>query len=219
MLLGHYAAGLAAKKFAPQTNLGLLIAAGVFLDLIWPLFLSLRLERVVITPGTTEVTPLFFLHYPWSHSLLMSAVWGLCLGGLYFALTRYKAGALTLGLLVISHWFLDAPMHQPDLPLTPWGETVIGFALWNSVPLSFLIEYGLFAGGIYLYAHVTKAKTRFGQWGLIAFAVLGVTVYLVNFLGPPPPSTRALIIGACALQGLVILLAMWTDRGRVTTQP
>ena len=75
MLLGHYAAGLAAKKFAPETNLGLLIAAGVFLDLIWPLFLSLSLESVVIAPGTTKVTPLLFSHYPWSHSLLMSALW------------------------------------------------------------------------------------------------------------------------------------------------
>ena len=219
MLLGHYAAGLAAKKFAPETNLGLLIAAGVFLDLIWPLFLSLGLESVVIAPGTTEVTPLFFSHYPWSHSLLMSALWGLCVGGLYFALTWYKTGATVLGLLVVSHWFLDAPMHQPDLPLTPWGETMIGLALWNSVPLSFLIEYGFFAGGIYLYAIVTKAETRFGRWGLIAFGALGVFVYLVNFFGPPPPSITALIIGACVLQALFILLAMQVDRGRVTIKP
>jgi hypothetical protein len=216
MLLGHYAAGLAAKKFAPQTNLGLLIAAGAFLDLIWPLLLSLRLERVLIIPGTTEVTPLFFLYYPWSHSLLMSTVWGLSLGSLYFALTRYKAGALTLGLLVVSHWFFDVPMHQPDLPLTPWGETMVGFTLWNSVPLSFLIEYSLFAVGIYLYASVTTANTKFGSWGLNTFCALGCLVYLVNFLGPPPTSTRALIFGACALQGMFILLAMWVDRGRCT---
>ncbi len=64
MLLGHYAAALAAKKFAPETNLGLLIAAGVFLDLIWPLFLSLGLESVVIAPGTTEVMPYFFRIIP-----------------------------------------------------------------------------------------------------------------------------------------------------------
>ncbi len=144
----------------------------------------------------------------------MSALWGLCVGGLYFALTRYKTGAIVLGLLVVSHWFLDAPMHQPDLPLTPWGETMIGLALWNSVPLSFLIEYGLFAGGIYLYASVTKAKTRFGRWGLIAFGALGVLVYLINFFGPPPPSITALIIVACVLQALFVLLAIWVDRRR-----
>jgi hypothetical protein len=214
MLLGHYAAGLAAKKFAPKTNLGLLVLAAVFLDLIWPLFLSLQWESVVIAPGTTEVTPLFFVHYPWSHSLLMSAAWGLGLGGLYFALTRYGTGAIVLGLLVVSHWFLDAPMHQPDLPLVPWSETMVGFALWNSVPLSFLIEYGLLAGGVYLYATSTHARTRMGRWGLIAFAVLGAFVYVANFLGPPPPGITALILGACAVQALFILLALWTDRGR-----
>ena len=219
MLLGHYAAGLAAKKFAPETNLGLLVLAAVFLDLIWPLFLSLRLESVVIAPGTTEVTPLFFVHYPWSHSLLMGATWGIGLGGLYFALTRYRPGAIVLGLLVVSHWFLDVPMHQPDLPVVPWSETMVGFALWNSVPLSVLIEYGLLAGGVYLYASTTKARTRFGRWGLIAFAALGVLVYLANYLGPPPPNIDALILGACALQALFILLALWTDRGRVPAEP
>jgi hypothetical protein len=143
----------------------------------------------------------------------MSAAWGLGLGGLYFALTRYGTGAIVLGLLVVSHWFLDAPMHQPDLPLVPWSDTMVGFALWNSVPLSFLIEYGLLAGGVYLYATSTHARTRMGHWGLIAFAVLGAFVYVANFLGPPPPGITALILGACAIQALFILLALWTDRG------
>jgi len=214
MLLGHYAAGLATKKFAPKTNLGLLIAAGVFLDLIWPLFLLLGVEEVIIDPGNTVVTPLNFVSYPWSHSLLMSAVWGVAFGGIYYNVTRHKTGAIVLGLLVVSHWFLDAPMHQPDLPLTPWGKTMIGYSLWDSAAISFLLEFGLFAGGIYLYASVTKATSRFGRWGLIALGSLGVFVYIANFFGPPPPSVSAIIIGGLVLQGVFILLAMWTDRGR-----
>ena len=97
MLLGHYAAGLAAKKIAPKTNLGVLIAAAVFLDLIWPLFLLLGVEEVIIDPGNTAVTPLDFVSYPWSHSLLMSVGWGVILGGVYFMLTRYKIGAIMVG--------------------------------------------------------------------------------------------------------------------------
>ena len=214
MLLGHYAVGLAAKKFAPKTNLGILVTAGVFLDLIWPLFLLWGLEEVAIEPGNTVVTPLNFISYPWSHSLLMSAVWGAVFGGFYYSVTRYKTGAIILGLLVVSHWLLDAPMHRPDLPVTPWSETMIGFTLWNSVVLSFLLEFGLFAGGIYLYTSVTKPKSRFGKWGLIAFGFLGVFVYVANFFGPPPPSVSAIIIGGSALQVVFILLAMWTDRNR-----
>jgi hypothetical protein len=214
MLLGHYAAGLAAKKVAPKTNLGLLIAAGVFLDLIWPLFLWLGVEEVIIDPGNTVITPLNFVSYPWSHSLLMAVVWGVVFGGIYYNVKRYKTGAIVIGFLVVSHWFLDAPMHQPDLPLTPWGETMIGFTLWNSVAISFLLEFGLFAGGIYFYASATKARSRVGRWGLITLGSLGVIVYIANFLGPPPPSVSAIIIGGSILQGVFILLAMWTDRGR-----
>jgi hypothetical protein len=214
MLLGHYAAGLAAKKFAPKTNLGILVAAGVFLDLIWPFFLLLGVEKVIIDPGNTVVTPLNFVSYPWSHSFLTSAIWGAVFGGIYYGVTRYKTGAIVLGLLVVSHWLLDAPMHRPDLPLTPWSETMIGFSLWNSVALSFLLEFGLLAGGIYLYASGTKPLSRFGKWGLIAFGFLGVFVYVANFFGPPPPSVSAIIVGGSVVQGVFILLAIWTDRSR-----
>ena len=41
MLVGHYALALAAKKAAPKTSLGMLIAASAFVDLIWPLFRGL----------------------------------------------------------------------------------------------------------------------------------------------------------------------------------
>lgn len=215
MLLGHYAAGLAAKRYAPKTNLGLLIAAGAFLDVLWPLLLSLRIERVAIAEGATVITPLYFYDYPWSHSLLMAGAWALLFGGLYFVLTRYAAGAIALGALVVSHWFLDVPVHLPDLPLTPWTETMVGFSLWNSIPMTFLLEFGLFAGGLYLYTTATRTKSPIGYWGLIAFAVLGVFLYVVNFSAPPPPSIRAIIVGAAAVQGVFILLALWTDRGRV----
>jgi hypothetical protein len=50
MFIGHYAVGFAAKKFAPKTSLGLLIAAPIFLDLIWPVFLLLGWEHVRIEP-------------------------------------------------------------------------------------------------------------------------------------------------------------------------
>jgi len=50
----------------------------LFLDLLWPPFLALGWERVGIEPGATAYTLLAFEHYPWSHGLLMAAVWGCC---------------------------------------------------------------------------------------------------------------------------------------------
>ena len=80
MFLGHYAVALAAKRAAPQTNLGVLIAAAQFIDLLWPVFLLIGVEHVRIAPGNTAFTPLAFDDYPISHSLAMSCVWGVVAG-------------------------------------------------------------------------------------------------------------------------------------------
>ncbi len=80
MFLGHFAVGFGLKRFAPNANLGWLVAAVCFLDLIWPVFLITGLERVEIDPGNTAFTPLNFVSYPYSHSLLMAVLWSLIVG-------------------------------------------------------------------------------------------------------------------------------------------
>jgi len=54
MFIGHIAVGLAAKRLAPKTSLGLLVAAPVALDLLWPVLLLTGVERVRIDPGNTR---------------------------------------------------------------------------------------------------------------------------------------------------------------------
>jgi hypothetical protein len=51
MFLGHVAAGLAAKKFAPKTSLGTLLIATNFEDLIWALLCLLGIKHVAVSPG------------------------------------------------------------------------------------------------------------------------------------------------------------------------
>ena len=65
-----------------------------------------------------------------------------------FGIACLRAGkreALILGLLVFSHWVLDAATHRPDLPPWPGSSTLIGFGLWNSVPATMLVECAMFA--------------------------------------------------------------------------
>ena len=57
MFLSHYAAGLAAKKWAPKISLGILFLAAVGLDLLWSFFLIFGWESVRIIPGITKVIP------------------------------------------------------------------------------------------------------------------------------------------------------------------
>src|SRR5208282_4744351 len=119
MFLGHYGIGLAAKKIAPKTSLGLLLAAAQWLDILWPIFLILGIEHVRITPGITAVTPLEFYDYSLSHSLLMAGIWALLWGLVAYALKANWKITLILPGLVLSHWLLDFLVHRPDLPLSP----------------------------------------------------------------------------------------------------
>jgi hypothetical protein len=64
MFIGHFAVGFAAEKFAPRTSMAVLLAAPLFLDLLWPVFLLLGWEHVRIDPGNTRFTPLDWFDYP-----------------------------------------------------------------------------------------------------------------------------------------------------------
>ncbi len=213
MVIGHYAVAMAAKRVAPRTSLGTLIAAAIFLDLLWPVLVLLGIEVVTVTPGVTPVTPLTFVSYPYSHSLLMSVVWGLLFAGGYYVARRYVAGVIALGVLVVSHWVLDAVVHVPDLPLTPWGSTRIGLGLWNSPSLTLGVELGLFAFGALLYAGTSSPRDSKGTWGLALMIALMLLIYVAAIFGPPPPSA-SVVAWSDMGQWLVVALAGWVDRHR-----
>ncbi len=212
MFIGHIAVGLAAKQVAPRTSLGTLLAAATGLDLLWPVLLLLGVEEVRIVPGITAVTPLDFVAYPWSHSLLLACVWGLLFGGVYLLARRERTAAAVLALAVVSHWVLDLVSHRPDLPLVPGGSRY-GLGLWDSPIATVLVETALFAVGVALYARATRARDRVGAvalWSLVAFLLV---VYAANLAGPPPPSERA--IGWLALAAwLFVPWGAWIDRHR-----
>ena len=121
MFIGHFAAAMAAKRVAPKVSLGWLFAACQLPDLIWPVLLLAGVERARIEPGNTAFTPLAFDHYPWSHSLLMVAVWGGALALLYDLRVRRRGKALVIATLVVSHWLLDWITHGGARWLCSWS--------------------------------------------------------------------------------------------------
>ena len=66
--------------------------------MVWPVFLLLGIEQVRIDPGNTAFTPLDFVHYPWTHSLVAAIAWSV-LFFLVFA-RKGKREAAILGLLL-----------------------------------------------------------------------------------------------------------------------
>ena len=198
MFIGHFAVGLASKRAAPKASLGVLMIAPNLLDLLWPGFVLLGWERVRIDPGNTAFTPLDFVNYPISHSLLTACGWGILFAAIYWMRSHYRRGAIVLGFGVVSHWILDFLVHRPDLPLYPGGPRV-GLGLWNSVPAAVAVELALYAAGAWLYLSTTRSRDRTGSYSLGAFLLFGLLVYVANAAGPPPPNARAVAIGALAI--------------------
>lgn len=213
MFIGHFGVGFGAKAVAPRVSLGSLFLAAQFIDLLWPTFLLLGFERVRIVPGATAVTPLVFEYYPISHSLLAVAGWGIVVATAYWILRRDRVGAVALGLLVLSHWMLDAIVHQPDLPLFPGNSPVVGLNLWSSVPATLAIEVSIFLLGVWLYARVTKPIDSYGKWGLRALVLLLSAIYAGSIFGAPPPDVRA-IAWVGELQWLFVLWGFRLDKHR-----
>jgi hypothetical protein len=216
LFIGHFGLGFGAKQFIPAVSLGALFLACQFADLLWPTLLLVGLERVAVEPGATVVTPLNFISYPYSHSLLMLTAWGALVGIIYVLATRSRAvAAMALALLVISHWILDVVTHRPDLPVVPFGGPRFGLNLWSSLPATLIVEFAIFSAGVWLYARTTAARDRIGSigfWTLVAF--LAVTM-IANVFGPPPPSATAIAWAGHAMW-LLVFWGAWVDRHRTT---
>lgn len=215
MFLGHFGLGFGAKKAVPEVSLGTLFIACQFADLLWPTLVLLGIERLEIEPGATRMTPLNFVSYPYSHSLLMLCVWGVAFGVIYAGIRRSRLrAAAALALLVVSHWVLDVVTHRPDMPLTVSGSTRLGLGLWSSVRGTLAAELIAFLVGFVLYARSTVARDRVGSIGLWSLVLFMVVVYAASVFGPPPPSPRAVAWSAQAMW-LLVVWGYWVDNHRL----
>lgn len=172
MYAGHFAAGLALKAREPEAPLwGILLGVGL-LDLLFGPLVLLGLERVTITPAAS---PGFTLdHIDWSHSLLMSVVWSLLFGLLFYRWGRRVM--VVMAVAAFSHFLLDLPMHPPDLALWPDASTHLGLGLWRLLPEGWwLVELGvILAGGGYYYLRARESAS----FGRRPFAVVAVVIVL-----------------------------------------
>jgi len=217
MFIGHYAIGLASKKFAPDASLGALIAAPILLDLIWPVFLLLGWEQVAIVPNGNPFLRLQFYFYPISHGLVAVIGWATLYAAIYFGMTRYVEGTVVIWMGVVSHWLLDYVVHTPDLPLAA-GSRVLGLGLWNHRWLTIAIEVTLFAIAIWTYQRETRAKDKIGLYAFTGFVGALLLAYAAAAFGPAPGTVKKLA-GFTLLTWIAIPWAWWFDSHRELRSP
>lgn len=213
MFIGHFAVGFASKRAAPRTSVAILIAAALFADILWPIFLLFGWEHVRIDPGATRFTPLDLYDFPWSHSLLALLTWATAFAFIYWRITRYSIGALMIWIGVLSHWVLDWITHRPDMPLFP-DSARFGLGLWNSIPGTMIVELAMFAVGLWLYLRITRAKDRIGRYAFVLFVFLLGAIYIADPFSGPPNSVSALIWSGLIAEAVLLPWVWWFDSHR-----
>jgi membrane-bound metal-dependent hydrolase YbcI (DUF457 family) len=211
VFIGHFALGLAAKRVTPRVSLAALFGAAQFADLLWPVLLATGVEQVRIDPGNTASTPLDFINYPYTHSLLALVLWGLAFAWICRKAVPDRFVFVTIFALVVSHWVLDVLVHRPDMPFYP-GSAKIGLGLWNAPAVEKPLEFVMYAAGLLVYLRATKPHDGIGRWALWSLAAFLGVGYLAS--GNPPPSVRVLWVMALGLGGLTIAWAWIADKHR-----
>jgi hypothetical protein len=208
MFIGHFAVGFASKRFEPRASLAVLLAAPLFSDLLWPLFLLLGWEHVRIAPGDTRFTPLDLYDFPWSHSLLMVLLWATLFALAYGAWMSDRMGATVIWVGVVSHWVLDWITHRPDMPLYPGGHGGI------PSPPQWLLSSPCFASECGSIRKRQKQETRsvsthFGRMWSCSSCCIRATASALR-------RRAAMRFSSIAIVATVVLLAWawWFDRHR-----
>ncbi len=223
MFLGHFGAALALKRLEPRLSLGTLFLAVQLPDLLWGAFLLLGWEQVRIDPGYTAVTPLQFIDYPISHSLLGMTGWAAALAAAYYSwptrdTSRQWQAAVLVGLAVLSHYPLDLLVHVPDLPLSGGSPARLGLGLWNYPAATLLLELAALGAGLGVYVAFRSIRHPVRTGRLAFLMVLLVVIYLLSFFGPPPPSVTAIAVMDLVGFLLLVALAAWADRRAVPAE-
>ena len=211
MFIGHLAPALAARALTDEApKLGVLFLGAQLVDIAFFSFALVGLENFRISPGITAMSPLDLYDYPFTHSLLGSAIWAIGFAIVIGLAQRNLVAASWAGIVVISHWVLDWLTHRPDLTISGSGQTY-GLGLWNYPLAAISIELGFFGVAFWLYLRRTK-----GPVGppIIMLALL-LAMQAFAWFGPEPVSAGPgfMILGLISFV-LMICLGTWVSSTR-----
>jgi membrane-bound metal-dependent hydrolase YbcI (DUF457 family) len=160
VIAGHFGLAAVVKAREPSTPLWALMLACQWLDVVFVPLLLAGVERLEPVAGTKPgAYGGAIIHADYTHSLVGALVLSAVFGALF--LPRYgRKSAVVLGLMAMSHWFLDLPMHRADLPLLPGGGgglPMLGFGLWEHPAVAAAVELVVVVAGALMYWRAAHA--------------------------------------------------------------
>jgi hypothetical protein len=122
--------------------------------------------------------------------------------------------ALVMATAVLSHFILDAIVHNPEMDLLGNGVYKIGSGLWNYPFVSYIVEALLLIMGLWIYLRSTKSRGFSGKYGLPILSVILLVLNAVNTFGLSPTNTENFAMTMLAVYLGMIIVAFWLDRKR-----
>jgi len=155
LLTGHIAVAIGAHGLRRSIPLWFLILAAQLPD--WA-------DAVLCTAGVRPAIP-----GAYSHSFVAAGVLAIAAAFSFFVLARDPAGALLVGLVVVSHLLGD---YLTGIKPTWPGGPLVGLSLYERPALDFLVEAPVIVAGWLLYRRSLPALSRNSRYSMALLAVL-----------------------------------------------
>jgi len=183
-----------------------LIGVG-FPDLLWSLLIFSGVEKLKVDPKNPLQIGLQFQKLPYSHSIILTNVFSLIVGGIIALLLSNPLVVLVFVLASVSHWLLDTIVHFRDLPILGFdGDRKVGLGLWKWGTIAFFLEISFYASFCILFLPFSSA---------IYALIIGTIFHVINansFFGfikrNPFPTAKA--YGVVVLIGFVAIVILGT---------
>jgi len=207
LFIGHYAAAFVLIFLFPQVPVWVPLVGVSFPDLLWSLLVLAGKEEVVVDKDSPLQKAVVFKKYPYSHSLVLTNVISIAVGGALAAVLNDLTVLPVFVMASASHWVLDTVVHLGDLPVLGFdGDRKVGLGLWRWGRAAFLVELLFFVSSAVLFVRGVP---------LLEVLAAGLVFHLVNansFLGfskkNPFASPRAFAVAA--LFGFGALTAVYS---------
>ena len=193
MIAGHFGFAAIVKSRAPSAPLWMLMAASVWLDVVFVPLLLNHMESLTPVRASGSSYGAYIINADYTHSLLGALALSLMFGAAAAIFYGLRTGLIG-GLTALSHWPLDLIVHRGDLALAPPMFGIFprfGFGLWSHPWASALAEFALVALGAWLLfrtaarsvAAAGKARTL-AQISAAAIFLLGIAVLAADYSAP-----------------------------------